>query len=116
VSAAEIDEYLAHIEYPYRGALESLRAVILEIVPDTQHCISYRIPAFRVQGKVVAGFAAFSEHLSYLPFSGSVLADRLDGYTRTNSALHFTPEHPLPTTLVKALIDTRLAEIQQRAR
>jgi uncharacterized protein YdhG (YjbR/CyaY superfamily) len=119
VPAAEIDEYLANVEYPYRGALESLRATILEIVPDAQQCISYRIPAFRVQGKVVAGFAAFSEHLSYLLFSGSVLAvlaDQLDGYTRTKSALHFTPEHPLPTTLVKALIDTRLAEIQRCAR
>ena len=82
-------------------------------------CISYRIPAFRVDGKVVAGFAAFTQHLSYLPFSGSVLgalSDQLDSYARTKSALHFTPEHPLPARLVKALIDTRLAEIQRRSR
>ena len=50
--------------------------------------ISYRVPAFRVDGKVVAGFAAFKDHLSYLPFSGSVLgklADDLDGYTMTKA-------------------------------
>jgi uncharacterized protein YdhG (YjbR/CyaY superfamily) len=51
---------------------------ILEIVPDAEQVISYRIPAFRVQGKVVAGFAAFKDHLSYLPFSGSVLGRRGD--------------------------------------
>ena len=51
--------------------------------------ISYRVPAFRVGGRTVAGFAAFKDHLSYLPFSGSVagqLADELDGYTMTKSA------------------------------
>ena len=49
--------------------------------------ISYRVPAFRLHGKVIAGFAAFKNHLSYLPFSGSVLsqvADELEAYTRTN--------------------------------
>jgi uncharacterized protein YdhG (YjbR/CyaY superfamily) len=57
------------------------------------------------------------EHLSYLPFSGSTLATlaaELDGYTRTKSALHFTPEHSLPKSLVRALIDTRLEEIESR--
>ncbi len=95
---------LSSVEEIKREALEELRLVILEIVPDAQQCISYRIPAFRVNRKVIAGFAAFTDHLSYLPFSGSTLAtlsDQLDGYTRTKSALHFTPEHPLPAPLVK---------------
>jgi uncharacterized protein YdhG (YjbR/CyaY superfamily) len=85
-----------------------LRRTILEIVPDAQQVISYRVPAFRVGGKTVAGFAAFKDHLSYLPLSGSVLgqlADELDGYTMTKSALHFPVDRPLLTTLVQALID-----------
>lgn len=67
VSAAEIDEYLHGVGQPKRDALEALGRTILEIVPDAQECISYRIPAFRVNGKVFAAFAAFTEHLSYLP-------------------------------------------------
>lgn len=93
--------------------------MILEILPEAEQCISYRIPAFRVHGKVVAGFVAFVEHLSYLPFSGSTLATlavELDGYTRTKGALHFTPEQPLPESLVRALIDARLGEIERRGR
>jgi hypothetical protein len=42
------------------------------MVPEAEQVISYRVPAFRVDGKTVAGLAAFN-HLSYLPFSGSVL-------------------------------------------
>jgi uncharacterized protein YdhG (YjbR/CyaY superfamily) len=92
VSAREVDEYLGAVEEPKRGTLETLRRTILEIVPEADQVISYRVPAFRVRGKTVAGFAAFNYHLSYLPFSGSVLeqlADELDNYTVTKSSLHF---------------------------
>jgi uncharacterized protein YdhG (YjbR/CyaY superfamily) len=91
VSAEEVDAYLAEVDEPKRSTLQALRRTILEIVPDAEQLISYRIPAFRVQGKIVAGFAAFRNHLSYLPFSGSVLpqlADGLEDYTMTKSALH----------------------------
>ena len=114
VSAEQVDEYLLGIEEPKRSTLEALRRTILEIVPDAEQVISYRVPAFRVGGRTVAGFAAFRRHLSYLPFSGSVLSqltDELAGYTMTKSALHFPVDRPLPKTLVKRLITVRLGEL-----
>jgi uncharacterized protein YdhG (YjbR/CyaY superfamily) len=113
LSARDVDDYLQGIDEPKRSTLERLRCTILEIVPDAEQVISYRVPAFRVQGKTIAGFAAFKDHLSYLPFSGSVLpdlADELQGYTMTKSALHFPVDRPLPKTLVKKLIAARIAE------
>ena len=110
--AADVDEYLRGLDEPKRETLQTLRRTILEIVPDAEQVISYRVPAFRVGGKTVAGFAAFRDHLSYLPFSGSVLsqlADELQGYTMTKSALHFAVDRPLPKALVKKLIVVRLA-------
>ena len=86
--ATEIDEYLRAVDEPKRSALQALRRTILEIVPQAEEGISYRVPAFRVDGKVIAGFAAFKDHLSYLPFSGSVLGqlgDELRGYTMTKA-------------------------------
>jgi len=118
VSAEEVDQYLRGLEEPQRSTLQTLRETILEIVPDAGQVISYRVPAFRVGGKTVADFAAFKDHLSYLPFSGSVigpLADELDGYTMTKSALHFPVDRPLPKALVKKLIRVRLAEVDRRA-
>jgi uncharacterized protein YdhG (YjbR/CyaY superfamily) len=119
VSAAEIDEYLLAVDEPKRRTLQALRRTILEIVPEAEQVISYRVPAFRVQGMVVAGFAAFKDHLSYLPFSGSVLAqlgDELHGYTMTKSALHFPVDRPLPKSLVKKLTAVRLDQIGQGSR
>jgi uncharacterized protein YdhG (YjbR/CyaY superfamily) len=119
VSAAEIDEYLLAVDEPKRRTLQVLRRTILEIVPEAEQVLSYRVPAFRVQGKVVAGFAAFKDHLTYLPFSGSVLeqlGDELHGYTMTKSALHFPVDRPLPKSLVKKLIAVRLHQIGRSSR
>jgi len=113
VAAADVDEYLLGIEEPKRDTLETLRSTILEIVPEADQLISYGMPAFRVEGKTVAGFAAFRKHLSYLPFSGTVLSqltDELEGYTMTKSALHFGVDEPLPKALVEKLIAVRRAE------
>jgi uncharacterized protein YdhG (YjbR/CyaY superfamily) len=111
MSAADVDNYLEGIDEPKRSTLQTLRRTILEIVPDAEQCISYKVPAFRVDGRIVAGFAAFKDHLSYLPFSGSVLsqfADDLRGYTMTKSSLHFPVDRPLSKALVEKLIAARL--------
>ncbi|HET7047204.1 MAG TPA: DUF1801 domain-containing protein [Solirubrobacteraceae bacterium] len=118
-SADEVDEYLRGVEEPGRSTLQTLRRTILEIVPDAEEVISYRVPGFRVGGETVAGFAAFKHHLSYLPFSGSVLsqlAEELDGYAMTKSSLHFPVDRPLPKALVKKLIKVRLAQAGRRSR
>jgi uncharacterized protein YdhG (YjbR/CyaY superfamily) len=118
-SAVEVDEYLRGVEEPGRSTLRTLRRTIREIVPDAEEVISYRVPAFRAGGETVAGFAAFKNHLSYLPFSGSVLsqlADELEGYAMTKSSLHFPVDRPLPKALVKKLIEVRLAQVGRRSR
>jgi uncharacterized protein YdhG (YjbR/CyaY superfamily) len=119
MSAKEVDDYLRALEEPKRSTLQTLRRTILEIVPDAEQVISYRVPAFRVAGKTVAGFAAFKDHLSYLPFSGSVLGrlgDELESYAMTKSSLHFPVDRPLPKALVQKLIRTRLADVGSRRR
>ena len=117
MSAKEVDEYLRRLEEPKRSTLESLRRTILEIIPEAEEVISFRVPAFRVGDKTVAGFAAFKNHLSYLPFSGSVigqLSDELHRYATTKSSVHFPIDRPLPKALVKKLIQVRLADIARR--
>lgn len=115
MSAAQIDEYLATVEdLDQRRALEELRRQILAVVPDAEQCISYGMPAFRVGGKVVAGFAAFTRHLSYLPHSSAVLSelgDDLSSWTTTKGSLHFTPEHPLPDEVVERLLAVRRSQL-----
>lgn len=113
MAAQEIDSYLAMLNEPARTTLEELRRSILAVIPDAEQCISYGMPAFKVQGHTVAGFAAFKKHLSYLPHSGSVLeklgADLAD-YEGTKGSLHFAVDEPLPGELVDKLVRTRMQE------
>lgn len=82
MSAEDVDRYLRGVDEPKRNTLQALRRTILEIIPDAEEVLSYRVPALRVRCKTVAGFAAFQHHL-------------------TKSALHFPVDRPLPKTLVK---------------
>jgi uncharacterized protein YdhG (YjbR/CyaY superfamily) len=114
VAPGEIDRYLAALDEPKRSTLESLRKSIMEILPGADQGISYSVPAFKVEGKTVAGFAAFKNHLTYVPHSGSVLAtlhDDIDQYEPSKSALRFAIDKPLPKRLVKKLITARMREL-----
>ena len=113
MSGTEIDDYLDALEEPKRTTLARLREIIMAIVPEAEECISYGMPAFKLRGKTIAGFAAFKNHLSYLPHSGSVipqLAKETERDTSTKGSLHFPVDKPLPETLVKKLLAVRMAE------
>jgi uncharacterized protein YdhG (YjbR/CyaY superfamily) len=116
MSVNEIDDYLAALEPTKRDALQILRERILTRFPDAEECISYGMPAFRVDGKVLAGFAAFSKHLSWFPHSGKVLpaiaadttlAPLLGGYDWDKGTLRFAPDRVLEDALIDVLIDIR---------
>ena len=114
---SSIDAYLETVADDRRKALQQLREVIKSVIPDAQECFSYRMPAFRLNGRVVAGFIATRKGCSYFPFSGktlTTLANEVRAYERTKGALHFDPAEPLPIALVRKLIKARIAEEARR--
>ena len=111
MSHEEIDAYLGTLDEPKRSTLEALRRSILQVVPDAEQGMSYGMPAFKLNGKTVAGFAAFKHHLSYLPHSGSVLSalgDAVAGYETSKGSLRFAVDEPLPQPLGELLVRTRM--------
>jgi uncharacterized protein YdhG (YjbR/CyaY superfamily) len=105
-----IDDYLAELEPVKRATLQTVRERIRAELPDAIECISYGMPAFRVDGKVLAGFGAFTQHLSYFPHSGKVLpvlADLLGNYDWATGTLRFAIDEPLPDALIAELIRVR---------
>lgn len=115
MSSAEIDAYIDALPEPKRSTLTTVRARIIEILPEAEQKISYGMPAFAVGGKVVAGFAAFKNHLAYLPHSGRVftgLEKELQGFVRTPGSLHFAVDTPLSRELIAALIEEKMQVLE----
>lgn len=110
----DIDEYLARVAPDKRAALEKLRRMIKAAAPKATEAISWGMPAFKLNGNLVC-FAAFTNHCSYFPMSGRVTAAlkrELASYETTRGTIHFTPDKPLPATLVKKLVRARIEEIE----
>lgn len=115
-----IEAYIGAVAEPARTALRQLREIIRGAMPaEATEVISYGIPAFSL-GKPFFGYAAFTHHLSVLPFSGSFFNDfveELKPYSRTKSSLHLSFDKPLPASLVRKLVKARLATLSaQRER
>ena len=99
---------------PQRETMLEMRERILEIVPKAEEVVSYGMPAFKVDGKIVAGLLANKKHVGYYPFSGSILylfPDELAKFSTTKSALHVPMDKPLTKALLNKLIKARLAQI-----
>jgi len=115
VSAADIDAYLAAVPEPKKSTLEEMRRRILRHRPGRR--TKDFLPNARLCGerKVVAGFAAFKNHLAFLPHSGRVLSqlDReLTGFVRTLSSLHFAIDQPLSEELIAKLIEAKMRVLE----
>jgi uncharacterized protein YdhG (YjbR/CyaY superfamily) len=113
-SGADIQAYIAAFPEHARIGLRQLREIIGSAVPDEAvEVISYGIPAFALP-KPFFGYAAFKNHLSVLPFSGSLFdgfAEELTPYSRTKSSLHLPYGIPLPADLIRKLVRARIASI-----
>jgi len=115
VSTADVDAYISALPEPKRSTLEEVRRRILVAIPHATQKISYGMPGFVVNGKVVAGIAAFKNHLAYLPHSGRVftgLERELAGFTRTMSSLHFRIDEPLTQELIGVLIEEKMQVLE----
>ena len=107
--AKTFDGFLSALGPEKRAALENLRKTIRGTVPNAEECISYGIPAFRLNGKFLVGLGAGANHCSFYP--GSALddfRDELKGYDTSKGTIRFQPRKPLPATLVRKLVRARI--------
>jgi uncharacterized protein YdhG (YjbR/CyaY superfamily) len=112
---ASIDDYLAALSADKRAALERLRKTIRSIVPRAEECISYQLPAFRLDGKVLVWFGAGANHCAFYP--GGLVPEfqrELKDYDTSKGTIRFQPDDPLPATLVRKLVRARIARVGAR--
>ena len=101
-----------------RKTMLAMRKNIREILPRAEEVVSYGMPAFKVDGNVVAGILHAKNHVGYYPFSGSVLRmfpKELAKFSTTKSAIHVPIDKPLSKTLLKKLVAARISQCSVKA-
>ena len=107
------DEYLAALSEDKRVALDRLRKAIRAAAPGAEECISYQLPAFRLDGKVLVHLGATANHCAFYPGSGTAVEahkDDLKGYNTSKGTIRFRADRPPPASLVRKLVKYRIAE------
>ena len=116
MSSAEVDQYLAGVPSTHRSALDHLRKILIELIPGGEECISYAMPCIKLNGKAVAGYAAFKNHNGYFPHSGQVvpkLAKELSGKKQTTGGFQFGVDELLSKELVAKLVALRIQDLAE---
>jgi uncharacterized protein YdhG (YjbR/CyaY superfamily) len=112
---ATTGEYLSALPLAPRQALQALRDTITSVAPDMEERLSSGAPFFWWRGRRAVGFGAAQTHLSFFIMHGAVLKNHgrdLAAFDTSRTVVRFTPEKPLPATLVRKLVRARIAEIE----
>ena len=110
----EVEKFLSAVPEPQQSTLRALRAMVKELLPLGEDAISYGVPAVKLNGKAIAGYASAKNHCSYFPHSGQIIEDLsadLAQYDCSKGTLRFATNKPLPKALVKKLIRARLSQL-----
>src|SRR5262245_31692145 len=97
----DVEKYLAKVPKESRLALEQLRRTIKSVVPEAVEVISYQMPTFKLDGRMLVSYAAFTDHCSFFPGAGpvDVHQDELKSFRTSKGTIQFTPEKPISASL-----------------
>ena len=111
-SYLSVDEYLKNLPEDQRAALERLRRTIRAAAPDAEECISYNVPGFRLEGRLLVSYGAARRHCSFYPGAHPIRVHRgeLAGFSTAKGTVRFQPDRPLSAGLIRKLVRTRVAE------
>jgi len=105
------DDYLTAVTEDKRAALQRLRRAIKAAAPKAEECISYQVPAFRLNGRFLVAYGAATNHCAFYPGSTvKALKDELKGYDTAKGTMRFPASKPLPAGLVRKLVRLRIEE------
>ena len=117
-TAATVEDYLAEVSPEARATLEKLRQTIKAVVPGAVEVISYQVPTFKLDGRMLVSYAAFKNHCSFFPGAAPIKAheDELKSYQTSKGTIRFATGKPLPAALVKKLVKTRIKANETRSK
>jgi uncharacterized protein YdhG (YjbR/CyaY superfamily) len=111
-TAGSIDEYIAGFPSATQKVLQEVRALIKASAPDATETISYAMPTFDLNGHHLVHFAGYERHIGFYPVPSGIeaFAEELKAYKRAKGSVQFPLGRPLPTELIRRIVEFRVAE------
>jgi uncharacterized protein YdhG (YjbR/CyaY superfamily) len=112
-----VDEYIASLPPDTHTTLRRVRATIRKALPKATEGISYQIPVYKVDGRMVLYFAGFKSHYSIYPATGKLLKamkKELAPHLHSKATLRFSYDDKVPATLITRIAKARAAEAGDR--
>lgn len=104
---ADHDTYIAQAPEELRPLLVRLRAQLARTLPDAEEIIAYKMPGFRIEKSIIAGYAAFRKQCGLYLAPSAIKSHAGDiaaaGLKSTKTGVTFSPANPIPDALVKKL-------------
>ena len=117
VTVDSVDEYIAGFPAGTQTVLQELRALIKELAPEATETISYAIPTFDLNGRHLVHFAGFARHIGFYPVPSALEAfkEELKPYKTGKGSAQFPLGKPLPTDLIRRIVEFRITENVSKA-
>jgi uncharacterized protein YdhG (YjbR/CyaY superfamily) len=111
------DEYIITFPIETRKILEQLRETIKKAAPDAEEVISYGMPLFRQNGRLLY-FAAYKNHIGFYPMKTGIEAfkTRLSDYKWAKGTIQFPLDKPLPLGLITEIVKFRVNENMEKSK
>ncbi|HET9742209.1 MAG TPA: DUF1801 domain-containing protein [Terriglobales bacterium] len=112
-----VDEYIEAQPEATQAVLRRVRRAIRKALPKAEEGISYKIPAYRLRGKVVLYFAGWKQHYSLYPAGQRLVdafRDELAPYEVNKGTIRFQLSKPVPLKLIERIAKFRAKEAAQR--
>jgi uncharacterized protein YdhG (YjbR/CyaY superfamily) len=113
-----IDKYIATFPKKAQNALNEICAAIKELVPNAEEHISYKMPAFKVNGEYFIHFLAWKNHIGMypIPAGNAAFQKEIEPYRSAKSSLNFPLDKPMPLKLIGKVVKFRIAENLKKAK
>ena len=111
------DDYISSFPPTTQVLLQQLRDIVHQAAPGALEIISYSMPAFKYNDKVLIWYAGYERHIGFYPGSSPITAfqKEIAGYKNAKGSVQFPLDKPLPVDLILRMVQFKADEITQKA-